>query len=179
MASSVQGRQTLLGNRAAGESGVKSKDPVMVAAGKKAAATKKRNAAALAKRGRAAALKAASTRRANLDGAQVALSLRQPLAELIMRGKKRKEFRSVPTSKRERIYIYAAKQPHSSAKHWKNAKAEPGDLPAGVIVGTVEITDCVWDESNEEWVWTLARPRRFTKPLVTKRVPTPIFFRPF
>ena len=37
-----------------------------------------------------------------------AISIRQPYAELILRGKKKNEFRSRPTNIRERVYIYAA-----------------------------------------------------------------------
>ena len=34
-----------------------------------------------------------------------ALSLRQPNAEQVLRGKKDTEYRNMPTSKRERVYI--------------------------------------------------------------------------
>jgi ASCH domain len=34
-----------------------------------------------------------------------ALSLRQPNAEQVLRGKKKIEYRSMPTSKRERVYL--------------------------------------------------------------------------
>ncbi|HBB88969.1 MAG TPA: hypothetical protein DC047_15290 [Blastocatellia bacterium] len=40
-----------------------------------------------------------------------ALSLGQPNAEQVMRGKKTIEYRSMPTKKRERVYIYASKTP--------------------------------------------------------------------
>ena len=36
----------------------------------------------------------------------VALSIRQPHVEQILRGKKKIEYRSMPTNKRERVYIY-------------------------------------------------------------------------
>ena len=39
-----------------------------------------------------------------------ALSVRQPYAELIVRGAKKIEYRSTPTSIRERVYVYAAKR---------------------------------------------------------------------
>jgi hypothetical protein len=45
-----------------------------------------------------------------------ALSLRQPHAEQVLRGKKKIEYRSMPTSKRERVYIYAANTP---ADQWR------------------------------------------------------------
>jgi predicted transcriptional regulator len=40
-----------------------------------------------------------------------ALSVRQPYAELIMRGEKSVEYRSRPTKIRELLYVYAAKKP--------------------------------------------------------------------
>jgi hypothetical protein len=40
-----------------------------------------------------------------------ALSIRQPHAEQILRGKKKIEYRNMPTNKRERVYIYASKTP--------------------------------------------------------------------
>jgi len=40
-----------------------------------------------------------------------ALSIRQPWAELIMRGNKKIEYRSKPTKVRERVYIYASFTP--------------------------------------------------------------------
>jgi predicted transcriptional regulator len=40
-----------------------------------------------------------------------ALSIRQPHAEQTLRGKKKIEYRSMPTNKRERVYIYASMTP--------------------------------------------------------------------
>jgi len=37
--------------------------------------------------------------------------LRFPHAEQILRGKKKIEYRNMPTNKRERVYIYASKTP--------------------------------------------------------------------
>jgi hypothetical protein len=54
-----------------------------------------------------------------------ALSLRQPNAERILRGKKKIEYRNIPTSKRERVYIYASKTPHTP-KSWKEIGLSPG-----------------------------------------------------
>lgn len=107
-----------------------------------------------------------------------ALSIRQPWAELILRGEKTVECRSKPTTIRERVYIYASL-----------AKSEPGDpdvhdedggpaaLPRGVIVGTVEITGC--EETDGEYEWDLAHPHRLTEPLPPKEQPQPSWFYPF
>ena len=40
-----------------------------------------------------------------------ALSVRQPYAELILRGAKKIEYRSRPTKTSGRVYVYAAKKP--------------------------------------------------------------------
>lgn len=106
-----------------------------------------------------------------------ALSLRQPLAELVLLKKKKIEYRTIQTNLRERVYLYAAKQPFENEEAWRRAGANPGELPVGVLVGTVEIVDCAWN--GVEFEWRLARPIRFAKPLKPKRMPQPIFFRPF
>lgn len=107
----------------------------------------------------------------------VALAVRQPYAELILVGKKRFEYRSVRTKKRERVYIYAAKQPLDDIRAWRAARAEPGTLPVGVIVGSVEITNCAGRDG--EYSWKLANPQRAKRAVKPKRMPQPIFFRPF
>lgn len=66
-----------------------------------------------------------------------ALSLQQPNAEQILRGIKKIEYRSRPTSKRERVYIYASLKPAAPAA-WKEIGLKPGDLPTGVLVGTLK-----------------------------------------
>src|SRR5258706_15836495 len=71
----------------------------------------------------------------------------------------------MPTNKRERVYIYASKRPHS-AQSWKEIGLEPGDLPTGVIVGTVEVVGC--GKVPGEYEWDLARPVRLKRPLKPK-----------
>jgi hypothetical protein len=91
-----------------------------------------------------------------------ALSIQQPNAEQILRGKKKIEYRSRPTSKRERVYIYASKTPHTP-QSWKEIGLSPDDLPTGVLVGTVEIVGCQYRRG--EYQWRLARPKRLKRPL--------------
>ncbi|MGH9835609.1 MAG: ASCH domain-containing protein [Blastocatellia bacterium] len=79
-----------------------------------------------------------------------ALSVRQPYAEQIMRGVKKIEFRSFPTNIRERIYIYASLTP-GELQDWKAMKLSPGDLPTGVLIGTVEIVDCTEKSDGYKW----------------------------
>lgn len=60
-----------------------------------------------------------------------AISIRQPYVELILLGVKKREYRSIPTNIRERVYIYASLKPgedwEKNAHHLGGAK--PGDLP--------------------------------------------------
>jgi len=73
-----------------------------------------------------------------------ALSIRQPHAEAILRGVKKIEYRSRPTSIRGWIHIYAGKGRYS-AEDEAEMMADYGirgvtcdDLPRGVLVGTVD-----------------------------------------
>jgi hypothetical protein len=105
-----------------------------------------------------------------------ALSLQQPNAEQVMRGKKKIEYRSRPTSKRERVYIYASNTP-AEQDAWDEIRLEPGDLPTGVIVGTVEVVGC--RTVRGEYEWDLAKPVRLKRPIKPKSHPQPVWFYPF
>lgn len=105
-----------------------------------------------------------------------ALSIRQPYAERILTGRKTIEYRSRRTHIRGRVYIYAGKAPGDLADFAADGCA-PGDLPRGVLVGTVEIVDCTGMEGDFEW--HLANPRRLTTPLPVTGTPQPAFFWPF
>ena len=86
---------------------------------------------------------------ANLQN--LAFSVRQPYAELILRGKKQIEYRTVNTRIRGRVYIYASQTP-GKKKDFARLGLQPGDLPTGVLVGTVEIVGCVRVAKKEfEW----------------------------
>ncbi len=78
-----------------------------------------------------------------------ALSIRQPYAEQILRGKKKVEYRSRPTNIRERVYIHASMNP-GVVQAWEEMKMKPGDLPTGVLVGAVEIKDCTGKPGDYE-----------------------------
>lgn len=108
-----------------------------------------------------------------------ALSVRQPYAELIMRGKKKIEYRSRPTRIRERVYIYASKS-LEVREEFEKLGLKPGDLPTGVIVGTVEIVGCTKGKGKSSWYeWHLAKPVRLKKPIKPKNHPQPVWFLPF
>ena len=106
-----------------------------------------------------------------------ALSVRQPFADLILRGVKKFEYRTILTHKRERVYIYASKAPVAHSESWAELNLEPGDLPTGVLVGTVEIVGCFGEPGD--YRWKLARPKRLKKAIKPKRIPQPVFFTPF
>ena len=107
-----------------------------------------------------------------------AISIRQPFVELILRGIKHKEYRSVPTNIRERIYLYASLTPADSPVDWRKVGKKPGTLPCGVIVGSVEIIDCRWEPGRERYAYVLTNPRRLKAPLHPKNQPQPLFWRP-
>ena len=105
-----------------------------------------------------------------------ALSIRQPFAELIISGKKKNEYRTIPTKIRERVYIYASKKP-GPEKHWGKSGYEPGELPTGVLIGTIEIVGC--NGKAGDYAWKLAKPRRLKNKIKPKNKPQPVWFRPF
>jgi hypothetical protein len=105
-----------------------------------------------------------------------ALSIRQPYAEQILRGKKKVEYRSRPTNIREKVYIYAS-MTHGDPDDFRKMNMQPGDLPKGVLVGTVEITDCTG--GNGHYEWHLKKPERISEPLKPKNRPQPVWFYPF
>jgi hypothetical protein len=75
-----------------------------------------------------------------------ALSIKPRFAAAIMDGTKTKEYRTWPTKHRGRLAVHASK-------------------PVGAIVGTVEVTDCVWDEGAGCYAWLLRDPRLLAAPL--------------
>ena len=110
-----------------------------------------------------------------------ALSIRQPYAELILRGVKTIEYRSRPTRLiGQRFYIYAAKKWAGVNGHPdQGIESAPGSLPTGLIVGTATITRCVQNNGHFEWhltdVQRLDRLREPTRQLLlTRRVPLAI-----
>jgi len=105
-----------------------------------------------------------------------ALSIQQPFAELIMVGKKKCEYRSIRTNIRERVYVYASKK-SGPKERWKKSGHEPGSLPTGVLVGTVEVVGCKGNSGDYEW--KLARPKRLKRSVKPKNQPQPVWFRPF
>lgn len=105
-----------------------------------------------------------------------ALSIRQPYAEMILRGVKHIEYRSRPTNIRERVYIYAAMAP-GDQDDFKSIKCKPGSLPTGVLIGSVEIVKCT--KKGDTFHWHLQNPKRRARPIKPKKHPQPCWFNPF
>ena len=112
-----------------------------------------------------------------------ALSIRQPYAEMILRGEKKIEYRSRATKIiGERFYIYASRQ--WAAVNGETLRGvEPGDLATGVIVGTAIISHITNGEGSQAGrpchQWHLTDVRRLSRPRRPQRMPQPVWFRPF
>ncbi len=103
-----------------------------------------------------------------------ALTIRQPWASLIMAGIKDVENRGWSTGYRGELAIYAGRAVDRSAlaahAHLLSLEA-PGDvLPAGGVLGTVQLLDVVTDHQSPwaeagSWNWILSDPEPFTAPV--------------
>ena len=113
-----------------------------------------------------------------------ALSIRQPYAELILRGVKTIEYRSRPTKIiGERFYIYASKgQETKRLRDVETKWLEQPDLPRGVIVGTAVISHCTNGgppTGHSAYHWHLTDVQRIKHPRKPRGRPQPVWFRPF
>lgn len=106
-----------------------------------------------------------------------AISIKQPFIEEILLGRKKYEYRSSPTKIRGRVYLYATSKPRLDVS-WRKVKKSPDELPLGVIVGSVDIVDCV-QFGHRYYGFKLKNPRRYKKHLKPKNHPQPCFFFPF
>ncbi len=125
----------------------------------------------------------------------IGLGIRQPWAELILRGIKTIEVRSQPTNVRGPIYLYVGKKLADIAAADEMVERHALDvdaLPMGIIVGTVDIVDCrackAADESSScvppsvmknKFGWQLANPIRLDEPLKPRFLPYGVWFYPF
>lgn len=95
-----------------------------------------------------------------------AISIRQPYAELILRGEKSHEHRTWSTTPGP-ILIHASRtvtpEEQAAARH---AGLTLDTLPTGDLVGVVDIVAIKRTDGN--YAWVLAHPRRFTQPLPWK-----------
>ena len=132
-----------------------------------------------------------------------ALSIRQPYAELILRGIKTAELRSISTTiVGERFYIYASKG-RATKGIWSDdlrvgtppawmielaeqvkmiEPGEQGGLPTGVIVGSAVIERVTPPDPGDAaalFRWHLVDVRRARKLRKPTGHPQPVWFRPF
>lgn len=130
-----------------------------------------------------------------IDRDRIALGVRQPWAELIVRGVKTVEVRSRPTSVRGPIYIYAAKK-WADHEFADAVAAEHGVTRDGAtygrLVGTVTLTDCrpvagddvpaslVPEEfARDAFAWVVDAPALLPEPLKPRFLPYGVWFYPF
>lgn len=107
----------------------------------------------------------------------LALSIRQPYIEQILRGVKVIEYRSVPTRRiGERFYLYASTIPGPCAE-FAALGCEAGDLPVGRILGSAKISHV--SRGSTHFHWHLVEVRRLKRPLKPRGRPQPIWFNPF
>lgn len=107
-----------------------------------------------------------------------AISIRQPYIEEILLGKKKYEYRSRPTKIRGRVFLYASLGKGDEVR-FKKIGYEPGELPTGVVVGSVEIIDCVYYKKEDIYGYKLAKPRRYKTSKKPTNQPQPCWFFPF
>jgi len=130
-----------------------------------------------------------------LDRNRLALSLRQPWVELILRGVKSLEVRSTGTQIRGPIYLYASKR---LSDHPAAAAAiaghglDVGRLPLSAVLGQAEVVGCrpalpedaaaacvAAAHLGGKFVWELARPVRFAVPQAVRFLPYGVWFYPW
>lgn len=129
------------------------------------------------------------------DPERIALGVRQPWVELILRGVKTVEVRSQNTRVRGTIYLYASKKTSNlpaagvaAARHGLDVEA----LPCGLLVGSVELCGTRLASSRDaiasclpaallagEFAWELRNPCRFERPLPVRFLPYGVWFYPF
>jgi hypothetical protein len=104
-----------------------------------------------------------------------ALSIQQPWAWAILAGIKTVENRTWRTNHRGPLLIHASKTPWPGQADLLGHVA-PGELPVGVLLGTVEVLDCVPVGGDlfgritdpfavGPWCWILSNPTAFERPV--------------
>jgi hypothetical protein len=119
-----------------------------------------------------------------------ALSVRQPWAELIIRGSKTIECRTRPTYVRERVWIYAAEGRAKRDTLTTITIPDQAALPRGVLIGSVELVACRRLRPSDSaaaclpidfagYAWLVVHAERLATPLWPTGHPLPDFFMPF
>ena len=84
-----------------------------------------------------------------------AISLRQPNADRVIRGERRRDSRSRPTRFRGWILLHASQ----TVAREDGAGSDASDLERGKLLGLVRLDDCVAD--GDSWTYVWKSPRRF------------------
>ncbi len=130
-----------------------------------------------------------------LDIDRRALGIKQPWVELILRGIKTLEIRSLATNVRGPIYLYASRR-QAAEPHARRAAEQhrvlPDELITGMIVGSVHLIDCrpvtPRDASaaclpeemlQTQYAWVLTHPQRFSQPRPVQFLPYGVWFYPY
>lgn len=106
------------------------------------------------------------------------LTIRQPWAWAIFYAGKDVENRDYRTSHRGRLYVQASKIYDAFGEQWLRDQDidVPDGLPAGVILGHVDVVDCV-DDSASVWArggayhWLLSMPTVLADPVPHRGLP--------
>ncbi|MCK5506967.1 MAG: hypothetical protein KAI50_00410 [Desulfobacterales bacterium] len=117
----------------------------------------------------------------------IALSVRQPWAELFMRGEKEPynhpeygyvniEYRSCATNIRGQIYIYASLGRYNRKDEenlTEKYNLDMNSLPRGVIIGMIELAGCDYGD------WYMKNPGLLSEPRKPARRANSVWFYPF
>ena len=96
-------------------------------------------------------------------------TVRQPWAHLIMSGQKDVENRAQRTKYQGRVAVRVSSTMDASDQaNVRKYKLNPEKLPRGVVIGTVELYDCVRNSERRcaqpgMWHWLLKNPRPLKK----------------
>ena len=131
----------------------------------------------------------------SIDKDQIALGVRQPWAELLIKGIKTIEVRSRPTRVQGPIYLYTSKIVATETFAKDAVSQHEVDLAKtvqGKLIGSIEISNCrlctakdaeascvPWDIMKGKYAWEMANPVRFTKPIDVLFLPYGVWFYPF
>jgi ASCH domain len=117
--------------------------------------------------------------------AMLALSVRQPAAEGIIRGTKMVEIRSRLTRVRGRILIYAslgrydAEDEADLMREFGICDVTCDELPRFAVIGSVELFDCRRGDAGDGFEWWLRRPERAAEFRRPTEHPQPVWFYPW
>jgi hypothetical protein len=158
-------------------------------------ATKTRNATSVQTSRRLKTTPSRSGSPRDLDRNRIALGVRQPWVELILRGIKTIEVRNTGTQQLGPIYLYTSKvlaETPAALRAQRQHDVDVADLPRGRLVGSVEIvasrpctpadaeTACVPTSLLEgKFAWVLERPARLEEPVRPRFLPYGVWFYPF